>query len=211
MRVTLCSIFRDSAAYVHRYLLQVQGLRETMDVRLVVTEGDSSDTTYEDLASSGVEMELHRFDHGGPRFASIDHPQRWDQIAKAVRFTLDQVGDPGDALIWVESDLIWQPNTLHALTNDLLLEPAVAPMVMADGEERFYDIWGFRRDGIPFSPGHPFYTQSSPYGADGLVKIDSCGSCWATNDDWWRTWSGHWPYTAGGELWLDPTLRIWHP
>lgn len=208
--ITLCSIFRNSGRYLRRYWDQIDGLRELTDVRVVGTWGDSDDNTYDLLKNR--DMELHEYHHGGPNFGSVDHGPRWDQIAKVVRHTLDQVGNPGLALVWVESDLIWEPSELYALVADICINKcqAVAPMVMANGEDRFYDVWGFRQNGQMFSGGAPYF-QDVRQPETGLVKIDSCGSCFVTREDHWREWTGHWPYTAGGNLWLDPHFKIRHP
>ena len=208
--VTLCSIMRNSAHYLDRYLEQVTALRRRLEVRLVVTYGDCTDNTYGQLITSGVEMDLAECSHGGPNFGSIDHPTRWDQIAKVVRFTLDRVGDPGDALIWVEADLIWHPDVMLGLVTDLDHVPAVAPQLLANNSIRWYDTFSYRRNGEMFN-GQPPYYQPPNYQSDQLVPIDSCGSCFVTDGDYWRDWSGHWPYTPDGGMWLDPALTVWHP
>lgn len=215
MNVTLCSIFRDSARYVRRYFDQIDALREHVNVRVVGTWGDCEDHTHDLL--KGRDIELYEYHHGGPHFGSVDHGPRWDNIAKVVRHTLDMVGDPGDALIWVESDLIWRPETMLTLLGDLDNVGAVAPMAMATsaqfdcGPERFYDIWGYRQDGQWFNAYPPYY-RGEPDPNTGLVKIDSCGSCWvAADDSFWRDWTGHWPFPAEGQLWLDPKVRTRHP
>lgn len=207
MNITLCSIFRNSAGYLDRYFAQVDALREHVKVRVVGTWGDSTDDTAARLHKHEIEVEA--FHHGGPDFGSVDNPQRWDQIARVVCRTLDRVGDPGDALVWVESDLIWEPDTFLTLLDDLEVARAVAPQVLADGSDRWYDTWGFRKDGRLFNGFPPYWPGSME--PEGFVKIDSCGSCFVTRGDEWQTWSGHWPYTAGGELWLDPTVTVRHP
>lgn len=206
MGVTLCSIYRNSAQYLRRYWDQIDGLREMVDVRVVGTWGDSDDNTLDLL--KGRDMELHEYHHGGANFGSVDHGPRWDQIARVVRHTLDMVGDPGGALIWVEADLIWDPGTMIELINDLGDVPAVAPMVLANGSDRFYDVWGYRRHGQRFEAYPPYYQD--PVDAP-LVEIDSCGSCFVTRENHWRDWTGHWPYTAGDSLYLDRTETVNHP
>ncbi|HET6873992.1 MAG TPA: hypothetical protein VFH70_04400 [Acidimicrobiales bacterium] len=215
MNVTLCSIFRNSVGYVDRYFSQVHALSGYVDLRLVLTYGDCTDATGPALEAAAdryemPDVEIGQCDHGGPVFPSIDHPQRWDQIALVVRSTLDRVGDPGDALIWVESDLEWSSQTMLKLLDDLAHVPAVAPQNMHATSERFYDTWGFRIDSVGFNAWPPYH-QGTPDPDTGLVKIDSCGSCFVTKADYWRGWSGHWPYTAGGDLWLDETVAVRHP
>lgn len=223
MRVTACSIFRNSAHYVDRYMWQMDRLAERVDLRLVLTYGDCTDNTRETLenvwgarhpviakALGGVSIRVSRCDHNGPDFGSVDNPQRWDQIAQVVSHTLDLVGDPGDALIWVESDLLWEARDMMTLLEDLDQVPAVAPRVIADDGVRWYDVWGYRQNGRMFNAQPPYLPDGTDLG-DKLVKIDSCGSCWVTSGGYWKEWSGHWPYTAGGDLWLDPRTTVRHP
>ncbi len=151
---------------------------------------------------------LLKVDHGGPRYGSVDHPERWEQIALVMRALTAEVEDPGDAFIWVEADLLWRPEVMLGLLGDLGEVEAVSPLILCDGGLRFYDVYGYRKDGKGFEAHPPYYPEQPP----GLVKIDSCGSCFATTD--WpavRQWSGHWPYPADGKLWVDPSLVAFHP
>lgn len=215
MKVTLGSMFRDSTGYLDRYFAQVGNLRDHgYDVRLALAEGDSVDGTYEALEGFLRSDDLLvKVDHGGRRWGSIDIQDRWDDIAVVMRGLLDALGDRrGDAFVWVESDLIWNVEAMEALLSDLATVDAVAPMVYADDSARFYDVWGYRRAGARFKPFPPYW-QGQPEKAP-LLKIDSCGSCFALAPaafgDLWH-WSGHWPFTAGGSLWLDTEAEVRHP
>lgn len=210
MTITLASMFRNSEGYVDRYFAQVDLLREQMPVRLVVAEGDSTDDTHAAVAgrlSPGDDL-LH-LPHGGPRFGSVDNAQRWDQIASVLSSLLGKVGDPGDAFVWVESDLVWKPEAITGLLFDEL--PAVAPMVYAGPTQRFYDVWGYRKHGARFEAAMPYYPG---WGEEPVVPIDSCGSCFVARPETYPdlfSWSGHWPFTAGGKLWLDTRIEVRHP
>ena len=216
MNVTLCSIFRDSTEYVGRYLSQITRLRLAgVDVRLAMAEGDSSDGTYEALEMALRPGDfLMKVDHGGPKFHSVDHPDRWANIAKVVTALIGKVSDPGDALIWVESDLVWEPEAMVDLLASLDEVPAVAPMVYAQDTARFYDYWGFRKDGQPFNMWPPYWPGMSSAGEQRLIKIDSCGSCFVVDRAMFpelASWDGVWPFRAGGKLWLDPRVEVRHP
>jgi hypothetical protein len=214
MNLTLASMFRDSIRYLPRYFAQVEKFRAEHDVRLVIAEGDSIDGTYTELATYMEPGDLLlKVDHGGRKYGSIDHPDRWGDIARVFREIAAQVGDPGDAFVWVESDLEWSVETLCGLLRDLDKVEAVAPQVRAidppGTTERFYDVWGFRIDGTLFTPYHPYWPPTTP--VDSLIKIDSCGSCFVTsNMDLVHAWDGVWPFPADGKLWMDPNLRIFH-
>lgn len=215
MRLTLASIFRDSAGYLDRYFAQVNALRaEGYDVRLALAEGDSTDHTFDRLDElAGADDILVKIDHGGPNYGSVDRAERWDQIAEVVRGLLAKVDDPGDAFVWVESDLMWDWPVMATLLGAEV--PAVAPMVYAGLSSRFYDTWGFRKDGKGFDRFWPHWAGQRPPGQEErLVKIDSCGSCFVLRSDAYDSlfaWSGHWPFTADGALWLDTSVAVRHP
>ena len=210
MRVVLSSIFRDSTGYLPRYFSQIAALREHADVRLVLGEGDSSDGTGAVLGSYLEDWDsVVTHNHGGPRYGSIDHPQRWANIAGVVRDVVRAVADPGDAFVWVESDLVWDPLTMMEL---LKADRPVAPMVFAADTPRFYDTWGYRKGGQMFL-GHPPYLPGGPQD-ERYVPIDSCGSCFvvpARDFPTVRDWDGMWPFPAGGRLVLDTASTVRHP
>ncbi len=201
-------MFRDSEEKLDAYFERVNHLRDYIDLRVVVAEGDSEDHTYERLADGPVDL-LIKADHGGPKFESIDNAERWAQIATVARAIIDKIDDPGEAFIWVEGDLWWDTDTMLGLLDDLLEVRAVAPMVLYADTERFYDQYSFRKEGERFWKHPPYYFAEED---EGLVKIDSCGSCFAV-DDWSLVtcWDGVWPFPAKGELYLDPALTVRHP
>jgi hypothetical protein len=219
--IVLASIFRDSTSYLDRYFAQVEALREHLDVRLALCEGDSLDDTYRQLKRQASKDDLVMWrDHGGPKFGSVDHVQRWAQIAwvcnellRAIRHSF-----PGLPLVYVESDLIWEPETPLTLLADLEHVPAVAPMSMHQG--RFYDLWGHRGlDGVRFRP-HPPYHDDLAH-AEGLVEISSAGSCVVMRpevaavaefgDNDCIVGLGRSIRHNGGGLYLDPRVAVHHP
>ena len=114
----LASIFRDSAAYVDRYFAQVDALRQHIPVTLYLAEGDSTDGTWVVLNERTTDDDyLFQIAHGGPKFGSVNNPQRWKQIAYVCNGLLDSIPQQGN-LIYVESDLIWEPETMLTLLGD---------------------------------------------------------------------------------------------
>lgn len=213
--IAVCSIFRNSIQYLDRYFRQINTLRAQLDedVRLVLAEGDSTDFTWDSLTDylqeGDVAIQAH---HGGPHFGSVDHPQRWQQIAQVVQSVVPlALGLHPDVVVWVESDLVWDYRVLQKMIETAHQGHSVAPMVFAGDTERFYDIWGYRMGGLQFTPHQPYLPKEGER-EGGLVKIDSCGSCFATtNVKALREWTGHWPFTCGGGLWLDPMIAVRHP
>ncbi len=219
VRLTLASIFRDATDYIPRYFAQIKALRADADVRLVLAEGDSHDESYAMLKGLADSADtVIKVDHGGPKFGSIDDPQRWAQIALVCNDLMRHVGAPGDAFVYVESDLLWGPATILGLVSDLDEVPAVAPLSFCEGNpERFYDVWGFVKDGERFDAHPPYH----PGVGKELTEIDSAGSCFATRPEWASViaWSpvdcirgvGRSLREAGASLWVDPLLAVHHP
>lgn len=209
----LASIFRDSTGYIPRYFEQVNALREHVDVNLVIAEGDSSDNTWDllEVFLAPGDM-LIKAAHGGPKFGSVDDLQRWRQIAFVCNKVWDRVKtqQPAQA-IYVESDLVWPIDTMLGLVKALDEYDAVAPLSLSGTTGRFYDVWGYRKDGEPFSVVPP---EGAPF------PIDSAGSCIAMRaniiqaarfgDDDCVLGFGR-SINAVGTLWCDPSLAVYHP
>lgn len=227
MRVMVASITRNGAGYLGRYFAQVRGLRAALaerGVRLGVAlgEGDSVDQSRAlcdgFVRDMGEQSLLVDVSHGGEVFGSVDNPTRWAQIAGCWNRVFETLGDVWfDALIYVEADLIWEPETMVALLDHLEDVPAVAPMSF-HRNGFFYDVWGHRgMDGSHFGPFPPYH--GSLAGADGLVQISSAGSCKVMRGEVARACRfasedamlGHSIYERGFSLWVDPRLRVVHP
>jgi hypothetical protein len=226
--VVLGSIFRNSTGYLSRYFSQVAGLAALLHssgspMRLLWVEGDSTDGTWDALremaGEAPPEVELIKCDHGGPLFGSVDNAERWRNISRVCNALLDCVRESDEALIYVESDLIWEPATMLRLLDHLEHVPAVAPMCYWQPTAQFYDVWGHRgRDGQRFSP-HPPYHPSIAQGA--LTPIQSAGSCLVMRGNVARTCRFAPPdegivgfgkqISSRYGLWLDSSQRVIHP
>src|SRR5271169_6124511 len=209
MRVALCSIFRNSTPYLDTYFGQVDELRKHFDLTLFLAEGDSADDTLAVAREHATAKDtLLYIPHGGPHFGSVDNPQRWEQIAQVVRPVLDEaIASKPDILVWVESDLIWDVNSMVKLIKGTTPGRSVAPMVFDKGTDRFYDVWGFRLNGKGFQDHMPYF-PSEPYRDGDYAHIDSCGSCFVTQDlRAVKNWSGHWPFPSR-ILWVDTTVSV---
>lgn len=228
MNVTLCSYFRDSAATIPRYFEQAGGLNDALIARgdkldLVLGEGDSTDgATLPELlicaAPATFPVRLYDVSHGGPVFGSIEDPQRFLQLSLVANTLAEWIPRGADAVVWVESDLIWQPNTILALIDHLANVPAVAPMVLENTQApRFYDVWAVRRNGVRFTKDPPFHPELNA----ALLQVDSAGSCLAVRGELAR--AVRFPredvivgycrgiYEHGGTIYIDPGLAVWHP
>ena len=228
MNVTLCSAFRNANTYIQRYFDQIQKLgwllRERGDcLRLIVAEGDSTDRTAESVfwAMHHFDGEIVTVNHGGPDYGSVVNAERFANIAKVCNAIWERVPQDADAVIFVESDLIWEPATMLALLDDLAHVPAVSPMVMMTNGA-FYDVWAFRKNGWHFRHYAPYWDDDFPYvDMSRPVQLDSAGSCMAIRGPLARQLC--WPaadvfvglcrriYELGDSVWLDPKLSVTHP
>jgi hypothetical protein len=241
LRIVVGSAFRNAAgAQVSRWMSQVAALRRELRdhyycaFRAVAVEGDSRDSTREQLISEaqgqGVDLTLVTCNHGGPHYGSTEQPERMAALSMVGNAILDAVVPEDDVLVYVESDLIWEPETIRRLVDHVLrpngeagtVDPntaahVYAPLTMA--ADLFYDIWGVRDlKGNRFSPFPPFH-----HGLNGVpMEVGSLGSCLvmparAARDVNVRMrrgalveWSGF-AREAGYRLMVCPDLKVRHP
>lgn len=247
MNVTIISTFRNAVGpQMDRYFCQIDALANVLARRkpftrlsLILGYGDSDDGTGEALfeaaaAPSGFPIGALLIDvsHGGPVYGSIEDPVRFKQLAYVGNRLLECVDDTADVVGIVESDLIWEPQTLVQLVEDLEHLPppygAVAPMVM-DGPESFYDVFAFRKNGQRFTKQPPYHerlpleVEQNPNLTNviSLVEVDSAGSVLFMDADLARKArfiNGQAIvglcediYNHGGSVWLDANATVYHP
>lgn len=231
MNIAIASIFRNSAAYVARYANQVAALRDALaaeghTLRVVAAEGDSVDWTPHLLVEllGQFEHTILTRAHGGPSFGSVDVTQRWRQIAWVCNELLDELaaGDD-DLVIYVESDLIWQPATMLRLLGHVAgaRTDVACPLSLSVGTSLFYDTWGHRSLGRCFEPHAPYHPMLAEPSPTGLYPLESAGSCLVMlgevaraarfqPDDGIVGW-GRDIRARGYTIALDPTVKVEHP
>lgn len=233
MNVALLSSFRDATGYLPRYAEQVRELATALGAQgdalhCVWCEGDSVDDSHAALLDLALHdptpytVDIFQHTHGGPHFGSVEHPQRFAQLAGVGNALLDHVPDDADSVLIVESDLVWEAATLVRLVGHLATVPAVAPMVMdSDPADRFYDVFAFRRGGERFTNAAPYHPDLATVRPGELLQLESAGSVVAMR--------GHLARRArfpredvivgfcrelcadGATLYLDPRLCVRHP
>jgi len=244
VRVCVASAHRNSAGrQISRWISQIIALRDELrnhyycGVRAVAVEGDSTDTTRaqltteaeQRLAPRDIEFELATCNHGGPVYGSTEQPERMAALSKVGNAVLDAVRATDDVLVYVESDLVWDAETIRRLI-DRVLGAAVhrvestwdldavddcdvwVPVVMAG--DTHYDCWAYRTlDGSRIF--HPF-----PFTAP--TELSSAGSCLVmpaavARDKRARMETGalvEWcekARAAGYRIAVDPALIVRHP
>lgn len=237
MRVALLSAFHNMASRrgcIERYFVQAAGLRDLLAhrpgqpyLRLILVEGDSTDHTQQELAArlaDGMWLGSALVDrsHGRHVWHSVEVPERMANLAYVFNGGLDQVAPSDDVVVYVDSDLIWEPGMLLALCSRI--EPGavdlLAPMVFAG--EHFYDVWGFRAGGgVRFSPFPPYHHALANGAQAGLFKLDTAGACIAMSslvarqcrltEDEAIVGLCKQATARGFNLYLDPSLRVEHP
>lgn len=237
-RIAIASIFRNSTGYLDRYIRQLSDLTGHLaglgyDIHLIAAEGDSTDSTWRDLnerlkylfgyivnVAQGSELTIIKAEHGGPVFGSIDDSTRWRNISFVCNKVLESVADEDDSVLYVESDLIWDAQTMLYLMGHVGIVDAVAPLSIHQPTGLFYDTWGHRKGGVPFQQQRPYHPDITSMIK--LVPIDSAGSCIAMKGEVARVCRftppelgivgfGNDIRAHGYTLMLDPSLRVMHP
>jgi len=228
MNVVICSAFRNSIAYIDRYFDQVYALERLLFLRgdtlaLVLGYGDSIDQTPAMLFEhtvSGIPTRLIDVSHGGPTFGPVVHGQRFKQLAYIGNKIFANVPDDADAVIWLESDLIWAPEVIIELLNHLQWHACVAPCILdSPSANTWYDTFVFRKDGQQFVKPPPYHDCMLT--GEHMVEMDSVGSCVVMRADIakqitvpeedvligvCRQIRG-----MGERVWLDSSQKVFHP
>lgn len=231
MNTVVLSFFRNVCdRRVHQFMQQVADLitdSRRSDISLVAVYGDSKEDMPEILERQAqklkVPMTLVRHDHGGPHYGSTENPARMRDLSGVANAGLDKVYalTLGNCqVLYVESDLLWDPHTILRLFEKLRLSryaDAIAPLVFAG--EHFYDVYAFRGlDGSRFAPFAPYHADLK---IDELTEVSSVGSCFVMKGTLLRDTRiindgaliGFWEAALrnGHRVFVDSTERVEHP
>lgn len=230
MKIVVASIFRNSSGYIDQYFKQVRMLADVLEdanheVELLLVEGDSTDNSFalleSGLVAHGLQGKVLECSHGGQVFGSVDNAQRWRNISKVCNYLLMFL-PKNDVVLYVESDLLWTPDTMLALLDDMNGYDAVAPMCFHLPTGKFYDTWGHRKDGVRFSQSSPYHAALNQVHPGERIEIDSAGSCIVMRAEvaalarFLPTELGIVGFCGdmrqwGFKLWLNPHQRVYHP
>jgi hypothetical protein len=181
VNIVVGSAFRNATHHIIRYLNQVMMLRmhvgPSHTVRVIAAVGESRDSTHAMLSGvEGIDVEIVLDTHNAPMYGSTEQPERLTALSTVCNAIFGAVRAEDDVLVYVESDLIWDPHTMGSLIDMATRRDGgfdvFAPMPFAG--KAFYDIWAFRKDGERFGPFAPYHKA---YRANELFEVDSVGSC----------------------------------
>lgn len=237
MNIALASAFRNSASSGHLgpYFAQAQALlsyandTEPSTLSLVAMVGDSRDDTDAQIRRRcnqyGIGLSLVDCAHGGPVYHSTEDPRRMLALTEILRRGMRRIAeclDPSRIVLWVESDLRWDPHTVGTLLDYASRHQSgfdvFAPMIFAG--DNFYDVWGFRGiDGGRFAPFAPHHNSLRNWDGE-LVQVNSVGSCLAFRQGLAQirpigdlalvSWCEG-VTSAGYKIGVDPSLKVFHP
>lgn len=228
MNITLCSSFRTATGYLPRYLRQVDALDTLLyhaghRLSFIWAEGDSTDSTQKMLHAARWRFKTTIVDatHGGPNFDSIVSVRRFAQLAYVANKVWELLPAEADAVIWVESDLVWEPAMMVRLIERLQDVPCVGPMVMdSPPAQTYYDVWAHRRGGVQFTKQPPYHPHI-PATNGCLLEMDSIGSIVAMRGEVARAvyvpvedvlvGTCRMIRELGHSVWLDTGAKCFHP
>jgi hypothetical protein len=233
--LTILSIFRQSTPYLRRYLKQVEQAFKLAKGRChaVWLEGDSTDGTYEQLlearhrlVSMGHDVTLVKADTSEPFWSGMKkeerkHEERWKHMATCWNNCMKGL-KPTKLGVCVESDLIWHPKVLFAVAEKLddqvhVIYPQLLYKRWFGLKKRFYDRWGFRRDGQHFNSKKPYWqTRPGDELTFPLISLDVGAGMIVTHGA--RMAKAAWDesccllkFPVGTNLFVDTTKGIYHP
>jgi hypothetical protein len=230
--VVIVSPFRDAAGpQIATYRAQIESQTHS-PLRIIAIEGDSTDNTLAELndwATVDDRVAVIKLDTGQPRYPSIVDSARFAHLASIMNVGIDAAIADGraDYTLFIPSDVIFNRDMITRLlmTQKDIISPMFwigdhvgDPVQNANGL-RFYDIWGFTKDGQAFPPMGPAWFATH-FPAEPF-EVDTTGGVMLCRADVIRAGIR---YTleevdrglcksaraAGFKVWCDPTTHILH-
>lgn len=233
--LTILSIFRQSESYLPRYLSQVEKAFAMSGGKChaVWLEGDSEDNTYpllqeakRALEAKGHDVTLIKDDTEEPFWSGMKkeerkHGNRWKHMATCWNNCMKGL-KPTRLAVCVESDLIWNPRVLFSVATKLddqvhVIYPQLLYKRWFGLKKRFYDRWGFRRNGEHFNARKPYHLpRAGDEKTHPLISLDVGAGMIVTEGS--RMSTAAWDesccllkFPAGTNLFVDLTKEIFHP
>jgi glycosyltransferase involved in cell wall biosynthesis len=178
-RVLVAFLVRDGEKWLKRFfdcLDRLDYARE--DLKFVILEGNSTDNSW-------IMVVYYTYTHSGVLLTKLDIDDsigRFRRLAMLKNRVIDLAFKDEDYVLWFDSDLVDFP---ASLLKDLMKADAdiVAPYVLIEGTDRFYDHLAFRKDGIKFM--FPEGIPTVPLPSD-RFEVDAVGTCMLVKGDVYR-------------------------
>lgn len=173
-KVLVAFLVRDGEKWLERFLNCVDRLDYLKeDLKYVALEGNSKDSSWQvlsDFAHKHQGVWLTKFD--------VDEAvSRYKRLAVLKNRVINEALTDEEFVLWLDSDLVDLP---ISLLRELIKAnvDVVAPYVLVEDTDKFYDHLAFRKDGlkIMFPDGVPV----CPLPAD-IFEVDSVGTCMLVN------------------------------
>lgn len=217
-------MIRTGAHYLEAFFDRVEKLNTLVPLRVIVGENDSQDTSRDmlDYWAQYATYPVTVLDcgDGSPHFSSVDDPVRWASISGVMNKVLDQLSESDDRVLYVDADLIWEPEMVVRLLAKLRPGEVdvLAPIAWSDIHNRPYDLWGTRRRGERIHPRIGWFPTVQ---SRGMLNVDSA-ACLNVMDGRWAREARFGPDNAnvgwhdamrerGARIWLDMDERVVHP
>ena len=226
--------FRNARRNLRLYFKQIAELRDHLDmrVRLVAAEGNSTDGTRQEIVRLTSRHGLLTtiidvtHDHNQP-WGSVEDPTRLKCMSDIMNAALDEVTEQDDVVLWIMSDLDYDPLELSCKIDTLLDNSSthtdemslLTPMPMVQGTDLLWDTWALRKSGVRFSNFTPYHKALSE-SSRSLIPVSSSGTLLLMHSrvplDGVRTKDNEAvefcqeAYSKGYEVLLDRTWRVDH-
>jgi len=231
-KLVIASIFRDSEAYLPRYLNQITALIDTWhgDIGFVWLEGDSVDNTRRMLTTARNNLlqqrhscELLRHDtNQALGDTALAGKERMTRLANCWNMCLSNLPSCAYTIV-VESDLIWDTVTvLTAIAGINNNRRVIAPKLMIEGgtlltgNKMFYDTHGFSKKSGNFTNNMPYWLESAKEKDERYLRCMTMGGMLVSKYETQRDVrfalsTCILDYPDGCGLFMDKTLSIYHP
>jgi len=223
MTLAVVCMIRTGAHYLRDFVDRVDDLHKMVPLRVIVGENDSEDATRDHLfqwqCTAPYKVGIIDRSQGGPHYPSIDLPERWAHIAYVMNGVLDQLAPIDDRVLYVDPDLIWEPDMVVRLLDKLDDEhDVIAPLAWHGVSQRRFDTWGTRKNGERLRRIEDPFDRVAQRG---IVEVDSAACLNVMKGEFARLcrfgetdanvgWHNQ-MREKGARIWLDFEERVVHP
>ena len=178
-KVLVAFLVRDCEKWLNRFLLcleQLEYLKEQL--RFAIIEGNSKDDTWHMVNQFASQQDQ-------VWFKKIDLDEslaRHKRLAVLRNKLLEEALEDEEFVFWIDSDIVeFSPSLLRDLIKANV--DVIAPYVLIEGTDKFYDHLAFRKDGVKFMFPDGFAIMELP---KELFEVDSVGTCMLVRADVYR-------------------------